>query len=426
MSFNTEITAGPLDAQQPKEASFLFVCVSSLLLLAINVRIFGTGWAVFMVALCVWILYQGRKGLFYLLQRRPILVLLPLLFATSCLWSDERFISLSLGTQTLLSALTAVTIAYRASQRQLLLILFLSIGMGCLGSLAYGQKGASAEGLVLIGFLGSKDAMGLFAYAGVMASVAVLWDRGQKKFVRWAAFFMALVELYIASTVHAMTSVFCVIAGLMGFLAILYILARSKITRWIIYCLMAFAIVITASFNTEITDFLTSTLFPSLGKDATLTGRTVLWDKAINLFLDAPVLGHGFRAYWVGSSTDAHTMLYRMGVSDGRGFHFHEQYLETLADTGIIGFMILLTTFAVFVKRIADRVTAQPTPFTAYSLTVVVIYIARWFFETAFLPFSFDMMLFYMLGASAVIHALPARSDPPKNYIYTPDVSRAV
>ena len=37
-----------------------------------------------------------------------------------------------------------------------------------------------------------------------------------------------------------------------------------------------------------------------LGKDARLTGRTLLWEEADSLIAQAPLVGHGYKAIWLG------------------------------------------------------------------------------------------------------------------------------
>ena len=394
----------------PVSASPLFVGISTALVIAVNIRTLGTLWAVFMVALCLAILYLGRKGMIERLVRQPILILLPCLFPLSCLWSDMFTVSLSLGLQTLLVTLTAITIAQCTSNQQFLLITFLAVGAVCIACLIHGGQGASAHGPVLIGFLGSKDAMGLFAYSGVMASLALMLDKHYSGKLRLLAVAVGAVEFWIATNVNATAALISLILGIGIFLLVYFLLAKFKIMRWASYAIMLTLVLAILAFASELAQLFLQFADDHLGKDATLTGRTLLWDKAMELAHDAPILGHGYREFWVGPDLGAKRLLAMQGVTDGRGFHFHQQYLEVLVDTGLVGLTALVLTLAVFTQRIWKSAVVSPSYFSAYAFAVMAVYMTRLVLETSFLPFSFDMMMIYGLAAAA----MKPRTPPPE------------
>ncbi len=390
-------------AAPPKEgATAFFMGFSIALMIAVNVRLFGTIWAVLMVALCLAILYLGRVGMISRVLRQPILVLLPSFFALSCLWSSAFMVSLSLGLQTLLVTLTAITIAQCTTNRQLLHIIFYATSATCIACLLHGGKGPSEYGPVLAGFLGSKNAMGLFAYLSAITSLAVLMDRDNSLKLRAVALVCGLMELWIVMSVHATTAVIALALGTTVFFTTYFILSKSKLARWVTYFLIVLLMMMVWLFGPQLAEIFVQITGDYLGKDATLTGRTRLWEKARLLFNESPLLGNGYRAYWVGESLDVRRMLYEMHTPDGRGFNFHQQYLEILADTGIIGATILGATFVVFFQRIWRSTVVNRSCFSAYSFAVLIVFIVQWFFETALLPFSFSMMMFYGLGAAAM------------------------
>ncbi|MFZ4540970.1 MAG: O-antigen ligase family protein [Rickettsiales bacterium] len=396
----------PADAETEK-ASLLFMCVSTLLLIAVNVRIFGTTGAILVVLLAVGVLYLGRATIIPRLLRQPVLIMLPCFFVISCLWSDIFSSTLSVALQTLLSTIAALTIAQGMTHRQFLHSIFIATSVICIGCILHGGQGPSATGDVLIGFLGSKDAMGTFAYSAAMTSLAVMLDTGSSLKLRGLAFPLLFVETWIATHVNAATSVIAVGLGFIIFFSTYFILSKYRIVRWLCYYAI---IAIVLGFIIFTSDFVDLFLYVSsnhLGKDSTLTGRTILWEQAIALFHDSPLVGHGYRGFWLGDSMDARRILESMNIGDPRGFNFHQQYLEILADTGIIGFTMLVTTLVVFARTIWKSVYQQRSIFTAYAFTILVIYYARFILETAFVPFSFDMMMVYGLAAAAMKRHAP-------------------
>lgn len=78
----------------------------------------------------------------------------------------------------------------------------------------------------------------------------------------------------------------------------------------------------------------------------TLTGRTVLWEKAWFAFLDKPWLGYGFG---VGSR-----YVFLQDISDLNIFisSIHNSYIEVILSVGLIGFIIFIIAFFSSIKLI--------------------------------------------------------------------------
>lgn len=74
----------------------------------------------------------------------------------------------------------------------------------------------------------------------------------------------------------------------------------------------------------------------AVGKDATLTGRFLLWQAALHHISLHPVLGVGFDAFW-DAGLDWRTLL----VLDQLGYvlHFHNSFLEVGVQLGLVGLL---------------------------------------------------------------------------------------
>ncbi len=51
-----------------------------------------------------------------------------------------------------------------------------------------------------------------------------------------------------------------------------------------------------------------------LGKDSTLSGRTVLWDFAVDAYERKPWLGYGYKGYWSGADSTVYLLRYCHGA----------------------------------------------------------------------------------------------------------------
>jgi O-antigen ligase len=73
-----------------------------------------------------------------------------------------------------------------------------------------------------------------------------------------------------------------------------------------------------------------------LGKDASLSGRTFIWDAVLNQWHNAPWLGHGYMA-----SVSWLAPILQDAVF-GSAVDAHNGYLEILVDTGVVGLAALI------------------------------------------------------------------------------------
>lgn len=77
-----------------------------------------------------------------------------------------------------------------------------------------------------------------------------------------------------------------------------------------------------------------------VGRDPTLTGRTILWEWGWQAIAERPVLGWGFTGYF----HSAHGDMPSLYVPQFLGYeisHFHNSYIQTAVDLGVVGLLIL-------------------------------------------------------------------------------------
>ena len=77
----------------------------------------------------------------------------------------------------------------------------------------------------------------------------------------------------------------------------------------------------------------------SLGKDATLTGRTLIWRRALDSISEHLIAGLGYAAFWQVGSWSVEQVWYFMKISNKMAFHFHDTYLHIAVYLGVIGML---------------------------------------------------------------------------------------
>jgi O-antigen ligase len=83
----------------------------------------------------------------------------------------------------------------------------------------------------------------------------------------------------------------------------------------------------------------------SLGKDPTLTGRTVIWSAVWKAVGRHPVIGYGYKAFWL-PTTQSDALNVQMAVGNVRLNNSENGILEMWLELGVIGVSLLVLTVA--------------------------------------------------------------------------------
>ncbi len=86
-----------------------------------------------------------------------------------------------------------------------------------------------------------------------------------------------------------------------------------------------------------------------LGKDASLTGRTELWQGVVRLIGDRPILGYGYRSMW--SAGDSYRVLMDELTGGWGVTSSHNAFLEITLELGLLGMTVILLIIAAAIWR---------------------------------------------------------------------------
>ena len=76
-----------------------------------------------------------------------------------------------------------------------------------------------------------------------------------------------------------------------------------------------------------------------LGRDVTLTGRTLLWDWGIQVFYERPIFGWGYQGYFGSNEAIDGARSFREFYSYDVP-HFHNSFVQILVELGLLGFFV--------------------------------------------------------------------------------------
>lgn len=156
---------------------------------------------------------------------------------------------------------------------------------------------------------------------------------------------------------------------------------------------------------------LVGSLLEALGKDTTLTGRTVLWDLASGYIHEAPILGHGFNAFWSLDPTTDAAYVDRVLKEDLQSFH--NGYLETAVDLGWLGTTLEAALMIGFLYPLSRLMKYAEPSVAAFAMALLLLVIISNFSEVAlFVRHGFNLLLLTALWSRASTAARLAQLLP--------------
>lgn len=188
------------------------------------------------------------------------------------------------------------------------------------------------------GLAGHKSAFGTFV---LLAIVGVLCGRGSEKIpsiARYVTPIVAAVGLWMLWQSQSTTAL--IGAVLSGSITLLIYVARQTEGASIATIALSLPIAAILGYGVTFAD-----ASQSVGKDSTLTGRTVVWAAVQEQVQQRPFVGYGFKASWE-KSTGATRAIWgevrARGMGDWRPGIAHNSALEVLLGVGFIGLALVL------------------------------------------------------------------------------------
>ncbi|MEW6491810.1 MAG: O-antigen ligase [Cyanobacteriota bacterium] len=288
--------------------------------------------------------------------RDPFVWLLAGIALLSFLWSDFSSWSLSKGIATVQTAYFGLYMASRFSLKQQLQMLAWVLGIIAVFSLLFtlAVPGAAIEAGANAGawrgpFV-QKNLLARIVVLGAIVFLLLALESRRHRYWLWGGFSLCVLLILLSGSKTA----------LLLFLLIVLLLPLYRALRWTdtkVIPLLITLILVAGSLAVVVTGNWENILL-GLGRDPTLSGRTNLWELAIELISERPWLGYGYQGFWQ-KGGEAEIIWKAEGYKPP---HAHNGFINITLDLGLIGLFLFLLTIAVtYFRAVAWLRTGKTT-----------------------------------------------------------------
>lgn len=302
------------------------------------------------------------------------LLLYPLLTLVSVLWSALPTDAMRFSIQLMVSVLMGVFFGSRFTPRQIFLAFF---GVMLFAMTVSVMNLTSAitpayDGRHLFqGIFSSKNALGhravLFT-ASCTFGLLVL-PRFRLRMRLACLMGLGIVAIVLAVAGSATGILFSFMASVAGVLLWGMLRSRGLWQFVLAICLGAVGLFLIASLFTKL-DPLTF-LLSLVGRDATLTGRTILWHFGWEHYLLRPWLGFGAAGFWENPHFASDILQLQRRYGDGV-VGFHDLIVELLVMLGPLGLVTHMTLTIVCVYRTLWHARHRTDPYAAWAVIMIL------------------------------------------------------
>ncbi|WP_431272862.1 O-antigen ligase family protein [Dankookia sp. P2] len=321
-----------------------------------------------------------------------------LLAILSILWSP---LPLATGRSALQLGLTvglALLVVNAVTPRRFIACLWVVMGIILVLSIIVNNKhyDGLAHRVTMAGIYNNKNSLSVAGASFAVASTAIFLHRPFPLPLRFIALFGIVfgaalnVLAYSVGRVFAMVLAIAIVASVSSacFLPRRW---RPSYINLLILCGAGAALILLPTvlmFSAEI--------LALVGKDATLTGRTLLWFFADRMSDDYFPLGIGYQAFWKQGHSPAEFLWKVMHVASRSGFHFHNLYYDMLIQLGYPGIVLGLIMIAYALITVLGWVRRDPNEISGFFLgCLMMIVVTQW--QEIGLFSLFDLTCFYFV-----------------------------
>ena len=296
------------------------------------------------VATGLFALQYGSQILSTIRQSGWVWLLTGLALASAA-WSTDRDVSLRSGLALCATALFGAYFGTRFTPRQQVALLSTMFGVTAVLSIAfvlltdYGILPGAYTG-AWRGVFDRKNTLGDMMALAFLVFILRSQHLGTWKPLAWLFAALALALVVLSQSMGGL-----VLGGfVLLFVAAIPMVRRRTIPAWLLLCVGFFVVAGIAA----LLWWRGGEVLTVLGRDPTLTGRTLIWALVLTKISVHPILGYGVNAFWRGRSADYVDIWRAVGWPTP---HSHNGFLDLALDLGAVGIGVFLVCYFQAVVR---------------------------------------------------------------------------
>ena len=345
--------------------------------------------------------------------RGKLALALVCLAGVSTLWSLQPGLTLSRSISLLAPTALGLILPSRFTPRELLRILALALGIPAVLSLIVALV-LPADGITTIeygnawrGVYPSKNGLGRAMALAMAVFVLVALDGKQRRWLAWlgAAGTLGLVLLARAAASLVVSAALLSLIPLFRSLRLRFTISAGVWTVSILLGAILFTLVVS---NAEPT-------FALIGRDTTLTGRTMIWAAVLASIAERPWLGYGYSAFWQQWSGPSAVVLSSVGWETP---HSHNGFLELWLDLGLAGLVIFILGLGLAIRAGVARARQTDSAADLWPLVFLSFLVLINFSEAAILK---QHSLFWVLYVAILSSDRHTKLGEPGSGMITPE-----
>lgn len=339
-----------------------------------------------------------QKEALLLIRQNAVFVSWALLACVSFVWSDAPFTSLYHGIQLFFTILVGLILVNHTDLVGVQRLVFIAALAAAIGSIVFVAAVPQYAYSLAGGWLG------VFAHKNVMgAMMLVLFLTGAVLFFSGWRPVLSLVGMCIGAAllVFSKSAASLVMAGATLPVLALAVGYRRGPIQFALCIGVGIALATMVLMILEAADQnVMGVVLGQLGKDETLTGRTVIWDIAMDAYEQRPWLGYGFKGFWEGGGPGAEYLRNFTGYDF---WHFHNNFIEVLVAFGFFGPVLFVGSIIFGFYRTLRAFAVEPVMPRIWPVLMLVIIVVACFAEVPlFVNHSFYQLLFIISVASVL------------------------
>jgi exopolysaccharide production protein ExoQ len=398
--------------QIPVDIDGAFACAFFASMLSIGQL--GTRGALLFVGLTGLYTLLRVKRLYEILRPRSFLLAFPLVTVLSTFWSETPNETLKHSVEFAMTVGAALLLSAAPRPKAVLTGIAFAIGAYVVISILFGRTvylGNAGE-MAFSGLGTGKNWMADIASTGFLVSTAAVLTGAEDRrpLIFCAAALFALAEAYVVVEARSAGAMLALFLAMAAFVFLLALRSTGFAVRATVTGLLGFLLVVAALGYRGLSEALIDHGARFFDKDPSLTGRTYLWQRAMDLIAEKPFLGKGFSTFWQQGNLDAEGLWQYAGVVSRGGFNFHNTPLEILVHLGWLGLIVFGLTVLVAAVILVSRFVVRPNLLLCFSLSLLVYQLVRMPIESVGVnEFYFSTVLMFLalgsgLGAPRLAH----------------------